>query len=116
MAMAMYGMAVVVAPILGPVLGGQISDNYCWRWIFYINVLVGIISLVLTSLVVRDPPGMAEHVTPLNLAVGRWTGYFAQARMIRGGVSQAVANDQAMGLLTQMVREQARVMAYLDAF
>ena len=62
MAMALYGMAVVVAPILGPVLGGFISDNYSWRWIFYINVPVGIVSLVLTNIIVRDPPGMDEQV------------------------------------------------------
>jgi MFS transporter, DHA2 family, multidrug resistance protein len=62
MAMAMYGVAVVVAPILGPVLGGYISDNYSWRWIFYINIPVGIVSLILTSVVVRDPPGMDEEV------------------------------------------------------
>ena len=62
MAMALYGMAIVVAPILGPVLGGYISDNYSWRWIFYINVPVGIVSLLLTNFVVQDPPGMAEEV------------------------------------------------------
>lgn len=62
MAMAIYGMAVVVAPILGPVLGGWISDNYSWRWIFYINIPIGIISLILTSIVVRDPPEMAGEV------------------------------------------------------
>ena len=62
MAMAMYGVAVVVAPILGPVLGGYISDNYSWRWIFYINIPVGIVSLILTSLIVKDPPGMDEEV------------------------------------------------------
>ena len=62
MAMAIYGVAVVVAPILGPVLGGYISDNYSWRWIFYINVPIGILSLLLTSFIVRDPPGMDEQV------------------------------------------------------
>lgn len=62
MAMAMYGVAVVVAPILGPVLGGYISDNYSWRWIFYINIPVGILSLVLTHFIVHDPPGMADEV------------------------------------------------------
>jgi DHA2 family multidrug resistance protein len=62
MAMAIYGVAVVVAPILGPVLGGYISDNYSWRWIFYINVPIGIVSLVLTHFVVRDPPGTDEQV------------------------------------------------------
>ena len=48
MAFAIYGMAVVVAPAIGPTLGGWITDNYDWRWIFYINVPVGIISLLLT--------------------------------------------------------------------
>jgi DHA2 family multidrug resistance protein len=58
MAMAVYGMAVLVAPVLGPTLGGWITDNYSWRWIFYINLPVGIISLVLTQIVLRDPPYM----------------------------------------------------------
>ena len=62
MAMAVYGVAVLVAPILGPALGGYITDNYSWRWIFYINVPVGIISLLLTSVMVRDPPGMDEEI------------------------------------------------------
>lgn len=62
MAMAMYGVAVVVAPILGPLLGGYISDNDSWRWIFYINILIGIISLILTGLIVQDPPGMDQQV------------------------------------------------------
>ncbi len=61
MAMAVYGVAVVVAPILGPTLGGWITDNYTWRWIFYINIPVGLVSLLLTSLVVRDPPYMVEE-------------------------------------------------------
>src|SRR5262249_44763922 len=49
MAFAVYGIAVVVAPTIGPWLGGWITDNFSWRWIFYINVPVGIISLILTS-------------------------------------------------------------------
>ncbi len=61
MAMALYGVAVVVAPILGPVLGGYISDNYSWRWIFYINIPIGVLSLFLTHLIVQDPPGMEEE-------------------------------------------------------
>jgi DHA2 family multidrug resistance protein len=55
MAFAMYGMAVVVAPAIGPTLGGWITDNYSWHWIFLINVPIGILSLVLTQRVVRDP-------------------------------------------------------------
>jgi len=58
MAFAVYGVAVVVAPTLGPWLGGWITDNYSWRWIFYINVPVGILSILLTSLLISDPPYM----------------------------------------------------------
>ncbi|HXZ79679.1 MAG TPA: DHA2 family efflux MFS transporter permease subunit [Terriglobales bacterium] len=60
MAFAVYGMAVVLAPAIGPTLGGFITDNYSWRWIFYINVPVGILSLMLTNIMVEDPPPMAE--------------------------------------------------------
>jgi MFS transporter, DHA2 family, multidrug resistance protein len=55
-AMAMYGMGVVFAPVVGPTLGGWITDNYTWRWIFLINVPVGVCSLLLTSLLIFDPP------------------------------------------------------------
>src|ERR1700676_3243718 len=58
MAFAVYGIAVVVAPTIGPWLGGWITDNFSWRWIFYINVPVGIISLLLTSVLITDPPYM----------------------------------------------------------
>src|SRR5579871_3643723 len=56
MAFAMYGMAVVLAPAIGPTLGGYITDNFSWRWIFFINVPVAILSLILTSRLVEDPP------------------------------------------------------------
>jgi DHA2 family multidrug resistance protein len=56
MGMALYGFAVVTAPIIGPTLGGWITDNFSWRWIFYINIPVGVLSLLLTSRVVEDPP------------------------------------------------------------
>ena len=55
-AMAFYGMGVVLAPIVGPVLGGWITDNYSWHWIFLINIPVGILSLLLTYRLVFDPP------------------------------------------------------------
>jgi MFS transporter, DHA2 family, multidrug resistance protein len=58
MAFAIYGMAVVLAPAIGPTLGGFITDNFSWRWIFFINVPVGIVSLVLTYRMVEDPPYM----------------------------------------------------------
>src|SRR5277367_5050305 len=55
-AFAIYGIAVVCAPAIGPTLGGYITDNFDWRWIFFINVPVAIISLILTSRLVEDPP------------------------------------------------------------
>ncbi len=56
MAMAVYGMGVVVAPIFGPVLGGWLTDNYSWRWIFYINVPFGILAVLMLQAFVEDPP------------------------------------------------------------
>jgi len=56
MAMAVFGMGVVLAPIIGPTLGGWITDSYSWRWIFLINIPVGFISLVLTLFLIFDPP------------------------------------------------------------
>jgi DHA2 family multidrug resistance protein len=56
MAMAIFGMGVVLAPIIGPTLGGWITDSYSWRWIFLINIPVGVISLVLTLFLIFDPP------------------------------------------------------------
>jgi MFS transporter, DHA2 family, multidrug resistance protein len=56
MAFAVYGIAVVTAPAIGPTLGGWITDNFSWRWIFFINIPVGILSLLLTSRLIHDPP------------------------------------------------------------
>ena len=55
MAFAVYGMAVVTAPAIGPTLGGWITDNFTWRWIFFINIPVGILSILLTSRLIQDP-------------------------------------------------------------
>ena len=63
MAMAVYGMGVVVAPIIGPTLGGWITDNYTWRWIFFINIPVGLLSLLLTSSSISDPPHLLRERT-----------------------------------------------------
>ena len=55
MAMAIWGLGVVIAPIIGPMLGGWITDNLSWRWAFYINLPIGLISLVMTALFIFDP-------------------------------------------------------------
>jgi len=61
MAFAMYAMAVVVAPAIGPTLGGWITDNFNWHWIFFINVPVGLLSLFLTHRFVEDPPWLKQE-------------------------------------------------------
>ena len=55
-AMAAFGIGVIVAPIIGPTLGGWITDSYSWRWIFYINLPIGILALIMVNLYVEDPP------------------------------------------------------------
>jgi len=63
-AMGAYGLGVVVAPILGPVLGGFITDNYSWRWIFLMNVPVGILALALMHRFIQDPPWIRNARPP----------------------------------------------------
>jgi MFS transporter, DHA2 family, multidrug resistance protein len=62
MAFAIWGVAVVVAPALGPTLGGWITDNFSWRWIFFINIPVGCISLFLTYELLQDPPSVLAKI------------------------------------------------------
>ena len=61
-AFALYSMAIVTAPAIGPPLGGWITDNWSWRWVFFINVPIGVISLLLTSRIVSDPPEFKREV------------------------------------------------------
>jgi MFS transporter, DHA2 family, multidrug resistance protein len=72
MAMAVYGMAVVLAPAIGPTLGGFITDNFDWRWVFFINVPVGAASLLLSSRFVSDPPHL--HTAKDKAGVVDWVG------------------------------------------
>src|SRR3974390_41878 len=55
-AMAFWGLGIVVAPMLGPVIGGYLTDNLSWRWVFYINLPVGLASIFMTRLFIFDPP------------------------------------------------------------
>lgn len=55
-AMGFWGLGIVVAPVLGPVLGGWLTDSYSWRWVFYINLPVGVLSIFMVQMFVFDPP------------------------------------------------------------
>jgi MFS transporter, DHA2 family, multidrug resistance protein len=65
-AMGFWGLGIVVAPILGPVLGGWLTDTYSWRWVFYINLPVGIVSLVMTKLYVFDPAYLRQESSKID--------------------------------------------------
>jgi DHA2 family multidrug resistance protein len=65
-AFALYSMAIVTAPAIGPILGGWITDSFSWRWIFFINLPLGVLSLFLTSRLVADPPAFQEEVARLR--------------------------------------------------
>jgi len=68
LAFALYGLVAILAPSIGPTLGGWITDNYSWNWIFYINIPVGILTLILTNRLVEDPPWMkADRKNLLNV-------------------------------------------------
>jgi len=75
-AMAFWALGIVVAPMLGPVAGGWLTDNYSWRWVFYINVPIGVIALFLTEIFIFDPPYLRRPRTGIDywgiglLAVG----------------------------------------------
>ena len=66
MGFSVYAMAVVFAPAIGPTLGGWITDNFNWRWIFYINVPVGILSFMLTGALIKDPAYLVERVKQMR--------------------------------------------------
>jgi MFS transporter, DHA2 family, multidrug resistance protein len=65
-AFAVYGMVVVMAPAIGPTIGGWITDNYQWRWIFYMNVPVGMLSLLLVSRIIEDPAYLTDQIKKLR--------------------------------------------------
>lgn len=69
-AFALYTVAIVTAPAIGPVLGGWITDNYNWRWVFFINIPIGIASMLLTERFVHDPPEFTEERKRIKAAGG----------------------------------------------
>jgi len=99
MGFAIYGMAIVVAPAIGPTLGGWITDSFSWHWIFFINVPIGILSLFLTQRVVHDPP----HVLEARARRGEKTDYFGITTIVLG-----------VGLL-QYVLDKGEQLEWLDS-
>jgi len=89
-AMAFYGMGVVVAPVVGPTLGGWITDNYTWRWIFLINIPVGILSVLLTTLLIFDPP----HILRRTFANGLKLDYIGLGLLSTGLASLEILLDE----------------------
>ena len=75
-AMAFWGLGIVVAPMLGPVIGGWLTDNYSWRWVFYINIPIGIAGIIMMNLFIFDPPYLRRRAGKVDswgigmLAVG----------------------------------------------
>jgi DHA2 family multidrug resistance protein len=90
MAMAVFAMGALVAPTIGPTIGGWITDTYTWRWIFLINIPIGIISVILTSLVIFDPPhaarkpGSASQIDYIGLGLLTVGLGFAQVVLDKG--------------------------------
>jgi DHA2 family multidrug resistance protein len=66
MAMTLFGVAALIAPVVGPTLGGWITDSYSWRWVFWINVPIGLLALGACALTLRDPDYMTEERTALR--------------------------------------------------
>jgi DHA2 family multidrug resistance protein len=65
-AMSFWGLGIVVAPMLGPVLGGWLTDSYSWRWVFYINLPVGLASIFMTQAFIFDPPYIKRVVSKID--------------------------------------------------
>jgi MFS transporter, DHA2 family, multidrug resistance protein len=65
-AMAFWALGIVVAPMLGPVIGGWLTDNYSWRWVFYVNVPIGVLAILLTQAFIFDPPYLRKERTGID--------------------------------------------------
>ena len=115
-AMGFWGVGIVVAPILGPVLGGWLTETYSWRWVFYINLPVGIISLIMTRLYVFDPPYLRRASSKVDywgigmLAVGIGTLQYVldtgqREDWFESGLITVLAIVSAIALVALIVHE-----------
>lgn len=103
-AFALYTIVIVTAPAIGPVLGGWITDNYNWRWIFFINIPIGLLSLFLSSRLVQDPPNFAAeqaairtdgklHVDGVGIALIALASAGLEVALDRGQIDDWFASD-----------------------
>ena len=102
-AFALYGLAVVVAPAIGPTLGGWITDNFNWRWIFFINVPIAMLSLFLTNRLVEDPPHIVREVAS-SKREGLKLDLFGFGLLALGFGSSSSFGQGAGGRLVQLTR------------
>ena len=110
MAMTLFGLAALIAPVVGPTLGGWITDNYTWRWIFYINVPVGLLALAACAITLRDPDYLTAQRAELRQAA-------VQLRLHRPGAAGPrhglLGGDAQQGAGVGLVRRP--VLAGADA-
>ena len=108
-AMAVFAQGVVVAPILGPTLGGWITDNYSWRWIFYINLPVGIFAVLMAKWVVEDPPYIKRNNQATLISSGsacwpsgwrRCKSFWTKARKPTGSARNGSAGSRSFPSLS----------------
>jgi DHA2 family multidrug resistance protein len=115
-AMGFWGLGIVVAPILGPVLGGWLTDTYSWRWVFYINLPVGIASLIMTKLYVFDPSYLRQDTDRIDYwgigLLALWVGTLQLALDLgqerdwfSSAFITALVVTSAAGLVAFLVRE-----------
>jgi len=71
-AMAIFGLGTIFGPIAGPILGGWITDTASWRWIFYINIPIGILAIIMNIIVIKDPPYMQRQ----KMKIDYWGLFF----------------------------------------